>query len=189
MTTNAAPEVLSGGQEQGAPAVAAEKDASKLRAGWDWRRDARTAAIALVTSCLAVGGLMAYQANSERHTFGLVDVAEVVEIEQMRVTSLVLKPGVTASEKEDYFKQANAFGQKLEEAIAQVKRDCKCELLARSAYVGSGAVDLTEAIKARVGLGGLQLEQMRSVGKAAFMSRLPEVRRPDAPILGNGTRP
>lgn len=149
------------------------QDAMRSAGAWDWKRDARTVLIATLVAATAVGGLYAHLRANPSIRFGLVDIAEVVEIEQLRVTSQVLKPELTAAEKDVFFKQANAFGPRLEEAIARMKRECQCELLARNAYVGSGAEDMTETLKKHMGLGGLSLEQMRVVGKAAFMARLP----------------
>lgn len=159
------------------------------RTSWDWRRDARTALIATLVAAAAVGGLYGHLSQNPTVRFGLVDIAEVVEIEQLRVTSQVLKPELTAAEKDVYFKQASAFGPRLEEAITVLKRDCRCELLARNAYVGSGAEDLTEALKRHMGQAGLNLEQMRAVGKAAFMARLPSPAQQQAAATPAGVRP
>lgn len=81
--------------------------------------------------------------------FARVDIGRVVAKQQQSLVERV-KPGIDAQEQSRIFEDAKAFGNRLDVALDQVSRDCRCALINSAALLkaGSGAIpDLTGQVE------------------------------------------
>jgi len=141
----------------------------------------------IVSVCVSAMALAVYD-KTRKGDFAVIDLAGIVELEQLRLTASVIKIGTTDEERLKAFQRVQSFGGVLEKAIDEIKADCKCVLLARNAFIGGGGKDYTDSLKAKVGLSGVDLESVRKLTEMA-MSRAvpsPESMRAASGQTGNG---
>ena len=83
---------------------------------------------------------------------GIVDIAEVFRAKEAEFATL-LTTSKTDEERRNAYAQAQAFGERLDRALREMPAECRCLVVVKSAVAGSwsNAVDLTAALKAKVG--------------------------------------
>ena len=85
--------------------------------------------------------------------FALLDISEVIGIKQLVIADMATRPGMTDKDREQIYDSVASFAKAMEQAVAQIQRECACTLLVRSAVVKTTAAeDLTPLLKARLGL-------------------------------------
>jgi hypothetical protein len=121
---------------------------------------------AVVSACVAVvASLGVWFATTGGHPptqFGVVDLATIVDVAELRAQSRALDPSATAQDKAAVMDEIKAFGPKLEAALLAARKRCGCVLLAKNSYVGPADVDVTEWVKADLGLSGLTLQGLKN---------------------------
>lgn len=115
------------------------------------RHLATTAALSLLVTSAA---LLAYDRLVVRsaHYVGVVDLAAIVERQHDEFAQLAAASR-TDAERQQAVEHVQAFGQRLQSALAELAAECGCLVLERSAVAGSprDALDLTPALEARLG--------------------------------------
>lgn len=128
----------------------------------------------LVSLAVAVGTVAGvYALGLGKARVATVDIAGVVELEQMRMTALVMKPETSEEERMRAMTRVKGFGAMLGQAIEEVQGSCGCVILASNAVIGSNHEDLTESVKAKLGLQGIDLASARAGAEQALNKRLP----------------
>jgi hypothetical protein len=129
--------------------------------------------ISLIVSVAVSAMALGVYDKTRKGDFAVIDLAGIVELEQLRLTASVLKQGTTDDDRLKAFQRVQQFGNVLEKAIEEIKADCKCVLLARNAFIGGGGTDYTESLKQKVGLGGVDIEAVRKMTEAAVNRAVP----------------
>lgn len=83
---------------------------------------------------------------------GIVDIAEVYRSKETEFAAL-LTASKSDEDRQRAYAQAQAFGERLDRALREMPTECRCLVVVKSAVAGSwsNAVDLTAALKAKVG--------------------------------------
>ncbi|HOX69687.1 MAG TPA: hypothetical protein PKV56_17685 [Burkholderiaceae bacterium] len=83
---------------------------------------------------------------------GIVDIAEVYRAKESEFAAL-LTASKTEDDRQRAYAQAQAFGDRLDRALREIPNECRCLVVVKSAVAGgwSNAIDLTAALKAKVG--------------------------------------
>ena len=129
-------------------------------------------AAAVVGAATAVGVAMA---GIGQQKIATVDLTGLVEIEQMRMTAVVMKPDVTEDEKMRAFTRMKGLGELLDKSIADAAAKCKCVVLARNAVISNASIDLTPQVKVAMGIGDIDLDAARSAAKETMDKRIPDI--------------
>lgn len=129
-------------------------------------------AAAVVGAATAVGVAMAGLGQPKIAT---VDLAGLVEIEQMRMTSVVMNPDATEDDKMRAFTRMKGLGELLETSIADAAAKCNCVVLARNAVISNATVDLTQEVKVAMGIGDIDLDAARSAAQETMDKRIPDI--------------
>jgi hypothetical protein len=127
----------------------------------------------LVVSSVVATMAIVVNDKTRKPEFAVIDLAGIVELEQLRLTASVMKPGTSDDEKLKAFQRVQAFGGVLEKAIEELKADCQCVLMARNAFIGVGGVDYTETLKRKVGLAGVDIESIKKLTEMAVSRAIP----------------
>jgi hypothetical protein len=122
-----------------------------------------------------IAGVVLIAGASKQPPLAVMDLNEVMEIEQTRLTLMVSKKGTTDEERMKAYTKVKAFGEELSKAIREVQAECKCTLLNRSAYIGEVPRDYTPELKAKLGMEGIDLEELRLLTAESMRSTLPSV--------------
>lgn len=108
----------------------------------------------LVSVFVTAGALLAYDRLVVKpgQVIGIVDIAEVYRAKESEFAAL-LTASKTDEERQRAYAQAKAFGDRLDRALREMPNECRCMVVVKSAVAGSwsNAIDLTAALKARVG--------------------------------------
>ena len=111
---------------------------------------------ALVSLFVVAVGIAAYHhyVRSPADRLGVIDVTEVYRLKEKEFTELVTKAGASEIDKDKAMAGAEAFARALPQALAGLPQECGCLVLLRNAIaaVTPGKVDLTPALKRKVGL-------------------------------------
>jgi hypothetical protein len=129
------------------------------------------AGVSLVVALGTAGGLMATGIGKSK--VATLDLSGIVEIEQMRMTALMMRKDTTEDERMRAMSRAKTFGASLTNAIAELQASCKCVIVTRNAVIGQADLDLTEEAKAKLGIAGIDLEQARASAEQAIDRRIP----------------
>lgn len=105
----------------------------------------------------------------------VMDLREVMEIEETRLTLMVARPGTGDEERMKAYARLQGFGDELTRAIKEVQAECKCTLLNRSAYIGEVPRDYTPELKVKLGMGDLDLAQLKQLTAETVKASLPSV--------------
>jgi hypothetical protein len=137
------------------------------------------AVAALVSTAVALVALIAYHHwfAPKVVRFATIDVAHVVDLKQLQLTAMTTKAGITDRDREAAFSELSVFARDIEQALNDVRAECDCTLLVRQAIVQASLPDMTEALKQKMGLNGLDARQL-----AADIAG-----KPVGPTSGSGT--
>lgn len=114
-----------------------------------WKAQVATGALTLAAGSIALTLLW----GIERERFprlGRVDIGQIVAKQQKSLVERV-KPGIDAQEQGRIFEEAKAFGNRLDAALEQASRECRCALMNSAALLKAahaGIPDLTERVEA-----------------------------------------
>ncbi len=122
---------------------------------------------ALIAAVVLIAGA------NKQPPLAVMDLVEVSEIEQTRLTLMVSKKSTTDEDRLKAYAKLKSFGDELSKAIREVQAECKCTLLNRSAYIGDVPRDYTPELKAKLGMEGIDLEQLRQLTAETMRSSLP----------------
>ena len=111
---------------------------------------------ALVTLLLVALALLAYDRVVRRPAtrVGLIDVGELVRLKDNRVLDVLTRAAATDDEKKAALAFGTRFAAVFPQALEELTQECDCLVLSRSAVAGvpPNAIDLTAALKHKVGL-------------------------------------
>ena len=111
---------------------------------------------ALLSVVIVCVSLVAYDRLVRRPAtrIGLIDVGEVVKLKDARVLDVLTQAAATDDEKKAALMFGTRFAAIFPHALEELTEECDCLVLARSAVAGlpQNAVDLTPALKQKVGL-------------------------------------
>ena len=109
---------------------------------------------ALISVFVTAGALLAYDrlVVKPAQVIGIVDIAEVYRAKESEFAAL-LSASRTDDDRQRALAQAQAFGDRLDRALREIPVECRCLVVVKSAVAGgwSNAIDLTAALKAKVG--------------------------------------
>lgn len=129
------------------------------------------AGVSMVVALSTVGCLMATGIGKSK--VATLDLSGIVEIEQMRMTALMMRKDTTEDERMRAMSRAKTFGASLTNTIAELQASCKCVIVTRNAVIGQADLDLTEEAKAKLGMAGIDLDQARASAEQAIDRRIP----------------
>lgn len=89
-----------------------------------------------------------------------VDVAQVLEIKQMEVSTRLLGQFDEAKASESY-DELKGFGPVLDRELSRLKEECACVLVVSGAVVQPGNLDLTPVLMQRLGLANLDANTLK----------------------------
>jgi hypothetical protein len=111
---------------------------------------------ALLSLLIVSLALVAYDRLVRRPAarIGLIDVGELVRLKDDRVLDVLTKAAATDEEKKVALSFGTRFAAVFPHALEELTQECDCLVLARSAVAGvpPNAMDLTAALKQKVGL-------------------------------------
>lgn len=109
---------------------------------------------ALISLFVTAGALLAYDrlVVKPAQVIGIVDIAEVYRAKETEFAAM-LTASKSDEDRQRAYSQAQAFGDRLDRALREMPTECRCLVVVKSAVAGSwsNAVDLTAALKAKVG--------------------------------------
>lgn len=84
----------------------------------------------------------------------MVDIGEIMDIKQLQLTKAAMDQNLDDEGRGKLYDEVTQFSMALERAVADLQKECGCTLLVRASVVKGDAEDLTEALKARLGMAG-----------------------------------
>lgn len=114
-----------------------------------WKAHVATGVLTLAAGSIAL--TLWWGVERERSPrLGRVDIGQIVAKQQKSLVERV-KPGIDAQEQGRIFEEAKAFGNRLDAALEQASRECRCALMNSAALLKAahaGIPDLTERVEA-----------------------------------------
>jgi len=135
----------------------------------------------LAGSAITLGAV--WLATPATRQVATIDLQGVIELQQLKLTAMVLKAGATDDDRARAFTQVKAFGGALDEAIEQVRKSCNCVLLTRNAVVGAHGLDMTPKLRSALGLDGADAEAWRRIASEGIGRALPTAESTRANLL------
>lgn len=113
-----------------------------------WKAHVATGVLTLAAGSIALA--VWWGVERERSPrLGRVDIGQIVAKQQKSMVERV-KPGIDAQEQGRIFEEAKAFGNRLDAALEQASRECRCALMNSAALLKTahaGMPDLTERVE------------------------------------------
>lgn len=128
-------------------------------------------ALAVVAGALAGAGAALFAAPKQK--VAAINLASVIEIEQLRTTVVLMQPETTEDERIKTMSRVSAFGRTLERAVAEVTAECKCVLLASHSVVSLDVPDVTPLVLRKLDLEGIDIAALRVRAERGLSKRLP----------------
>lgn len=129
--------------------------------------------VALAVACGAIAGAGAALLAAPKQRLAAINLASVIEIEQLRTTVVLMQPETTEDERIKTMSRVSAFGRTLERAVAEVTAECKCVLLASHSVVSLDVPDVTPLVLRRLDLEGIDIAALRVRAERGLSKRLP----------------
>lgn len=89
------------------------------------------------------------------------------------MTALMMRKETSEEERMRAMSRMKSFGNTLQAAISEVHTSCKCVIVTRNAVIGQAEMDVTEEVKGKLGLQGIDLDQARASAEQAVDRRVP----------------
>jgi hypothetical protein len=140
-------------------AEAAEQHAAALPPSF-WQTIIIAGIASLVVASLSMAGYH-YYVVSKLPKFGTVDIESVLEANQLMLMNRVTGDKVTDGDRLAAIEVAKSFGPNLDKALTQLKEECDCDLIVRSAMIIGASPDYTHRIKRLMGLGDVNVEALK----------------------------
>lgn len=108
---------------------------------------------ALISGLLIVVYAIAF-APPGSPALGVVDLAELYRLKEKETAALLIKPGISESERSAALNRVSEFGHEVTRLIQALPQECRCLVLARGALIGSDQPwrDLTPELRRQLGL-------------------------------------
>lgn len=136
-----------------------------------WKPVAIAVLISGLVSSASLGGY--HLIFKDRGALATVDLSEVVKIREIQFSSLVNRPNVTDKERVDAWNLVNRIGPEIEQALEKLQQDCNCTLVVKSAVLAGPHEDMTEALKAHIGIAGLSSKAMMESAARSMPPAIP----------------
>ena len=110
-------------------------------------------AVSALVAALAVAAYDSWFLPPKLPRLATVDLATLYREQEAAFSRVVSQEGVTAGERDQAMARAEAFARSLPGALDELSEACACTVLSSNAIAGHhGVVDLTDALRRRVGL-------------------------------------
>ena len=110
-------------------------------------------AVSALVAALAVAAYDSWFLPPKLPRLATVDLAALYREQEAAFSRVVSQEGVTAGERDQAMARAEAFARSLPGALDELSEACACTVLSSNAIAGRhGVVDLTDALRRRVGL-------------------------------------
>lgn len=117
----------------------------------------------LVSLAVSVAVLAGYHVMTQgKSKPGMVDVASLLEINELIFTEKISKPGASEADKEQALEQVKHAAPKIEQAVLEIQQECNCLLLTKPAVVGDTAIDYTPRIRKALGFDSVDAAQLQA---------------------------
>lgn len=136
-----------------------------------WKTILACAAVSAVVATATATALIASGVGKSK--IATLDISGIVELEQMRMTALMMRKETSEEERMRAMSRMKSFGNTLQAAISEVHTSCKCVIVTRNAVIGQAEMDVTEEVKGKLGLQGIDLDQARASAEQAVDRRVP----------------
>jgi hypothetical protein len=113
------------------------------------------ALIAIAVSLLAIYIYHILIATQNKTRLAVIDIGEVMDIKQLQLTKAAMAKDIDDSGRAKLYDEVTTFSAEVETAISTLQNECGCTLIVRAAIVKGDAPDLTEQLKAKLGMAGL----------------------------------
>ena len=132
------------------PSATSEQQAEAMRRGVGVFE---LVAVSAVVAVAAVATYHYWLLTPQLPRLATVDLATLYREQEAAFSRVVSQEGVTAGEREQAMARAEAFARSLPDALEELSQACACTVLSSNAIAGHhGVVDLTDALRRRVGL-------------------------------------
>jgi len=98
---------------------------------------------------------------SKSRAFAIVDINEIVNIKQLQFQQILVKSNVTDRDRTTAYEMVTELGKILPEKVELLHQQCNCVILTKGAVIGGEAMDLTENLKAELGLAGISSKSLK----------------------------
>lgn len=111
-----------------------------------------------ISALLVAAGLYGYHQRvvGPAQIIGVVDVAQIFRDKEREATAVLTKAGLSEADRQQAMLDFTKFASDLPRALADLSGECGCRVFLRTAVIGDspGTVDLTESVRAKLGIKG-----------------------------------
>ena len=104
----------------------------------------------------------------------VVSFRAVLEAKEAQFSEVVARPGVSDAERQKAVDAIDSLVSNLGPTIAALAADCNCIVLVKEAVVGSADIDLTPQLIGKLGLGDVNVAEIRARLQRPATARSPE---------------
>lgn len=113
------------------------------------------AILAISVSLLAIYIYHTFIVAPNKTRLAVIDIGEVMDIKQLQLTKAAMAKDIDDSGRAKLYDEVTTFSAEVENAISTIQHECGCTLIVRAAIVKGDAPDLTENLKAKLGMAGV----------------------------------
>jgi hypothetical protein len=118
--------------------------------------------ISVAAACLAVLAYDRLLATKPR-TIAVVSLQTVIDAKEAQFAEALSRAGATDDDRVKAFQDVPEFANELAKHVASIASECEnCIVLVKDAVVGHADVDLTPKLMARLGIGDVNVAEMRA---------------------------
>jgi hypothetical protein len=126
----------------------------------------QVAGVALLVSAMVMistlAGYHVYFARANKaKALGTVDLQQVLQLKEMTLNELLTRPGTTDADREKAYDLLKGLDSEITRAIDELRVECNCNILVKAAVIGNGDINLTDALKAKLGIGSASPDDLQ----------------------------
>lgn len=113
---------------------------------------------AIVATLFAAASILGYHylvVKRNEFRIATVDIGEVMDIKQLQLTQVALDKSLDDVGREKLYEDVKGFSDEVESALVALQQECQCILIVRAALVKGNTPDLTESLKEKLGMTGI----------------------------------
>lgn len=113
------------------------------------------ALLAIAVSLLSIFIYHTIIAAPSKTRLAAIDIGEVMDIKQLQLTQAAMAKDIDDSGRGRLYDEVTTFSAEVEKAINTIQEECGCTLIVRAAIVKGDVPDLTEQLKIKLGMAGV----------------------------------
>ena len=127
--------------------------------------------VSTLVMVIALAGYHTAFGRESKRPIATVDLAQIMQIKELVFNDLLTRPNATDADRAKAYDLIKGLSLDITKSVDELRSDCGCQILVKAAVVGDAELDLTEALKVKLGIASITPEELQRRVRAQAFSR------------------